>query len=74
MKGRKKMTNIELLEEKIKLSGKKKGYLAERLGISRAGFRNLCRGKSQFRTEQVKILCEELNIVDAEEKLIIFFA
>lgn len=68
------MTNIELLEEKIKKSGKKKSHLAEKLGISRAGFRNLCLGKSQFRTEQVKILCEELNIVEPEEKEAIFFA
>lgn len=68
------MTNVELLGEKIRKSGKKKSYLAERLGISRAGFRNLCLGKSQFRTGQVQILCEELNIVDPEEKLSIFFA
>lgn len=68
------MTNIELLDEKIKKSGKKKGYLAEKLGISRAGFRNLCLGKTQFRTEQVKILCDELNIVNPKEKEAIFFA
>lgn len=68
------MTNIKLLEDKIKQSGKKRCYLAEKLGISRAGFRNLCLGKSQFRTEQVKILCAELNVVDAKEKEAIFFA
>lgn len=68
------MTNVELLKEKIEKSGKKKSFLAEKLGISRAGFRNLCLGKSQFRTEQVKILCAELNIVDPKEKERIFFA
>lgn len=68
------MTNVTLLEDKIRESGKKKSYLAAKLGVSRAGFRNLCLGKSQFRTGQVKILCEELNIVDNEEKLSIFFA
>ena len=68
------MTNIKLLEEKIKVSGKKKSYLAERLGISRAGFRNLCLGKSQFRTGQVQILCEELNITSLRERQAIFFA
>lgn len=68
------MTNVALLEEKIKASGKKKSYLAKRLNISRAGFRNLCAGKSEFRTGQVQILCEELNITDAEEKEAIFFA
>ena len=68
------MTNVELLEDKIKASGKKKSHLAKKLGISRAGFRNLCLGKSQFRTGQIQILCEELNINDSEEKLSIFFA
>lgn len=68
------MTNVELLEEKIKKSGKKKCYLAEKIGVSRATFRTLCLGKSQFRTEQVKILCNELGIVDQEEKEAIFFA
>ena len=73
-KEREKMTNVALLEEKIKESGKKKSYLAKRLNISRAGFRNLCAGKSEFRTGQVQILCIELNITDAEEKEAIFFA
>lgn len=68
------MTNVKLLDKKIKDSGKKKKYLAEKLGVSREGFRNLCRGKSQFRTGQVQILCEELNVTDAEEKMEIFFA
>lgn len=68
------MTNIELLEEKIKESGKKKCHLAEKLGVSKQGFRNLCLGKSQFRTEQVNILCKELNITDLKEKESIFFA
>jgi methylaspartate ammonia-lyase len=68
------MTNVALLDEKIKASGKKKSHLAAKLGLSRAGFRNLCLGKSEFRTGQVQILCEELNIEDADEKLTIFFA
>lgn len=68
------MTNVELLEEKIEKSGKKRGFLAEKLGVSRAGFRNLCLGKSQFRTGQIKVLCEELGIKDPKEKEAIFFA
>ena len=68
------MTNVELLKEKIEKSGKKKSYLAQKLGVSRSGFRNLCMGKSQFRTEQVKILCAELDVVDPKEKEAIFFA
>lgn len=68
------MTNIELLADKIKKSGLKKSYLAKKLGVSRAGFYNLCHGKGQFRTEQVKILCAELGITTAKEKEAIFFA
>lgn len=68
------MTNVELLDAKIKASGKKKCHLAEKLGVSKQGFRNLCCGKSQFRTEQVNIMCAELGITDLEEKEAIFFA
>lgn len=68
------MTNVELLNEKINDSGKKKGFLAQKLGVSRATFKSLCVGKSQFKTEQVKILCDELNIVNPQEKESIFFA
>lgn len=68
------MTNLELLEAKIKQSGKKKSYLAKKVGLTPAGFRNCCLNKSEFRTSQVKILCEELNIDNAEEKEAIFFA
>lgn len=67
------MTNVYLLAKKIKESGKKKCYLADKLGVSKQGFANLCSGKTQFRTEQVKIMCEELSITDLEEKEAIFF-
>lgn len=68
------MTNVTLLEEKIKASGKKKSYLAEKVGMSRASFRSYCQGKKEFRTNHVQILCEELNITDTKEKEAIFFA
>ena len=68
------MTNIELLEKKIKQSGKKKKYLADKLGLSYAGFRNCCLNKAEFKISQVQILCEELNIDSLEERQRIFFA
>ena len=68
------MTNTRLLRDKIEESGKKRAHLAAKLGVSRASFYNLCSGKTQFRTEQVKILCNELDIVDPLEKETIFFA
>ena len=68
------MTNSELLEEKIRLSGKKKCYLAKRLGLSRQGFLDCRNNVSDFTTCQVQILCEELGIFNLEERQAIFFA
>ncbi len=68
------MNNTKLLEEKIKESGKKISYLAEKVGLSYAGFRNCVTNKAEFKSSQVKILCEELNIVDFKEMKSIFFA
>lgn len=73
-KGSEKMTNTELLEEKIKESGKKKGYLAEKCGLSSAGFRNCIINKAEFRISHVDILCVELGITNLKEKEAIFFA
>lgn len=70
----KKLTNTQLLEKKIQESGLKKGYLAERCGLSRAGFRNCELNKAEFTTSQVEILCEELKITSLREKQTIFFA
>lgn len=69
-----KVTNTTLLEEKIKKSGKKKSYLAKKVGLSSAGFRNCLINKAEFKASQIKVLCEELNIVDLKEKQAIFFA
>ena len=68
------MTNKELLEKKIKESGKKKVYLAKKIGLTYAGFRNCCLNKADFKASQIKILCEELNITSLKEQQEIFFA
>ena len=68
------MTNTELLERKIAESGKKKGYLAEKCGLSRTGFNNCVKNRAEFKTSHVKILCYELNITDLAEKEAIFYA
>lgn len=68
------MTDTEKLQEKIDASGKKKGYLAEKVGLSRAGFRNCETNKAEFTARQINILCDELYIEDLEEKESIFFA
>ena len=68
------MTHTEKLEDKIAKSGKKKIYLAEKVGLSLAGFRNCCTNKSEFKASQIQILCDELGIVDFEDVRAIFFA
>jgi hypothetical protein len=67
------MTNTELLEKKIKESGKKITYLAEKCGLSYAGFRNCVTNKSEFKATHIDILCTELGI-DLTEMKPIFFA
>ena len=68
------MVNTELLEKKIADCGKKKGFLAMRCNLSRAGFRNCEINKAQFTYAQVKILCIELSITDPDEEKAIFYA
>ncbi len=75
------MNNSKLLEKKIADSGKKVKYLAERCGLSYAGFRNCVINKknpktgtvAEFKVSQVDILCEELNITSLKEKEMIFY-
>ena len=67
------MTNTALLEQVILESGLKKGYLAEKCGLSRAGFRNCLTNRSEFKASQINILCDELRIESLEQKEAIFF-
>jgi hypothetical protein len=68
------LTNTELLENKIRESGLKKGYLAEKCNLSRAGLRNCITNKATFNATQIQTLCEELEITSLQEKEVIFFA
>lgn len=67
------MNNTALLEDKIKKSGKKITYLAEKVGLSYAGFRNCVINKAEFKSSQIDILCDELSITSLREKEAIFF-
>lgn len=68
------MTDTELLEKKIQESGKKKGYLAGKVGLSLGGFYNCCNNKAEWKASQIDILCDELYITDLNERHQIFFA
>lgn len=66
------MTNTKLLEEAIARSGLKKGYIAERLGVSRAGLFNLINNRAEFRASQMNIMEEILNLTPAQKDAIFF--
>lgn len=68
------MTNTALLEEWIKKSGKKKTYLAKKVGLSYAGFRNCCINKAEFTARHIQILCVELGITSLKDKEAVFYA
>lgn len=69
-----KVTSTDLLEQKIKDSGKKKSYLANKCGLSLNGFRNCVTNKAEFKATQIDTLCKELEITSLKEKEAIFFA
>ena len=68
------MVNTLYLDEKITASGKKKTYLADKIGCSRQYFNKKCKNKAPFTTDEVKVLCNELNINKLTEREQIFFA
>lgn len=66
------MGNPQYLEEVISSSGKKKGYLADKLGVTRQTFAKKCKDPSSFTNLQTDILCDELNVTKLSEKQKIF--
>ena len=66
------MGNPLYLEEAITASGKKKSYLAKRLGVSRQTFSKRIQDPSAFTNLQTDILCDELNITKLSDKQKIF--
>ena len=66
------MTNTALLKRKITESGYKMSYIANRLGISRQALAKKMHNHTEFRSSEIRGLCEILNI-DAEEMRLIFF-
>ncbi len=68
------MVNEALLDEAIQKSGKRKGYLANQIGCDIRTLKAKCTNKSVFNTDEVAILCRELNITSLRLKDEIFFA
>ena len=68
------MTNTVELLKLIEDSGLKKGYIASELGLTTYGFQKKVENRTQFKAEEIKILCEILNIKSLRKKEEIFFA
>ena len=68
------ITDTALLNNAIKESGKKIGYLAKACGLSRQGFDNCRNNVAEFKGSHIKILCDELGITKLTDRERIFFA
>lgn len=67
------MTDVALLDARIKDSGLKKNFIAERLGITPQGFYLKASGKNEFTGSEIQKLCDLLSITAQKEIKAIFF-
>ena len=68
------VTNTSLLDSKIKESGLKITYIAEKMGISRDTFYKKKSALRAFNQYEIDKLCNILNITSLKEKESIFFS
>ena len=70
------MTNTELLRRKIKESGYKVGFLAEKMGITYHGLLNKINNRSDFRARELAMLAMLAGLLQLprEEWFAVFFA
>lgn len=62
--------NTPLLQQKIKDSGLKVGFIAEKLERSRQALNDKIQGKTEFLPSEIRIICELLQLTDEERRLI----
>lgn len=67
------MTNTTLLKDFIERSGYKRSYIAECLGITTYSLLLKINNKSEFKANEIDILCRLLNI-SIRDRMRIFFA
>lgn len=67
------MVNTQYLEKFITESGKKKQYLADKMGISRQAFAKKLNNEIPFKLTEYNILCSELSITSIEDRDKCFF-
>lgn len=68
------MTDTEELTKLIRESGLKKGFIAEKLGLTTYGLQKKVENKNAFKAEEIKLICQILNITSLQTKEKIFFA
>jgi lambda repressor-like predicted transcriptional regulator len=68
------MVNTDKLNKKIKESGKTKTHLAKKAGISLTTLRSKINNIYPFNSDEMEVLCGELDIKALSEKESIFFA
>lgn len=66
------MTNTTLLAEKIRQSGYKLQFLAERCGLTYAGLLPKLKGEREFRQTEITALRDLLKLSDADCNAIFF--
>lgn len=67
------MTNTLLLEERIKQSGYKKSYIANKIGKTAYALSLKVHNKTEFKASEINILCDILKI-NNKDRMEIFFA
>lgn len=68
------MTNSKLLRALIDEKGLKLKYVAEKLGLSPYGLQLKIDNRQEFKTSEVAVLCDVLEITSLKKKEEIFFA
>ena len=66
-----RMTNTELLREKINQSGYKPRFIAKKIGITYQGLLNKINNRSEFRANEIQALYDLLGLTEEERVAIV---
>lgn len=66
------MIDSAKLKSVIDSSGYKRDFIADKCGCTRQSLKNKIDNKTKFNIDEVKVLCDLLNI-DAEQMMSLFF-
>lgn len=66
------MVDTQYLDKKIEASGLKISFIISKLGITRQAFDYKKKNVRKFKTAEVYVLCDLLNIPENEKKAIFF--